>query len=119
MPPASMAKLMTMAVVFGALRDGSLEARPGVRRQRERMAQGRRAVSRLDHVRRARLEHPVEDLIRGVIVQSGNDACIIIAEGMAGTQEAFADMMNQEADRSAWPSRISATRPAMPIPSST
>ena len=42
-------------------------------------------------------EIALEDLIRGVIVQSGNDACIIIAEGMAGTEGAFAGLMNEHA----------------------
>jgi D-alanyl-D-alanine carboxypeptidase (penicillin-binding protein 5/6) len=39
----------------------------------------------------------VEDLIRGIVVQSGNDACIVVAEGLAGTEEAFADLMNKKA----------------------
>src|SRR3546814_3943700 len=37
----------------------------------------------------------VEDLLRGVIVQSGNDACIVLAEGLAGSEEAFAEIMNE------------------------
>jgi len=39
----------------------------------------------------------VEDLIRGIIVQSGNDACVVVAEGLAGSEEAFADRMNKKA----------------------
>ena len=69
---------------------------------------------------RARLDDPLEDLIRGVIVQSANDGCIIIAEGMAGTEATFVDLMNQEAreDRPR-PSRTSPTPPACPTPTST
>ena len=40
---------------------------------------------------------PVEDLIRGIIIQSGNDACIVVAEGLGGTVEGFVDMMNKRA----------------------
>ena len=39
----------------------------------------------------------VEDLLRGVIVVSGNDACVALAEGIAGTEENFAEMMNEKA----------------------
>lgn len=42
---------------------------------------------------------PVEDLIKGMIVQSGNDACVTLAEGIAGSEENFAQMMNREAQR--------------------
>jgi D-alanyl-D-alanine carboxypeptidase (penicillin-binding protein 5/6) len=42
---------------------------------------------------------PVEDLIKGMIVQSGNDACVALAEGIAGSEENFAQMMNREAQR--------------------
>ena len=40
---------------------------------------------------------PVEDLIRGIIIQSGNDACVVVAEGLGGTVEGFVDMMNKRA----------------------
>ena len=42
---------------------------------------------------------PVEDLIKGMIVQSGNDACVALAEAIAGSEESFAQMMNREAKR--------------------
>jgi D-alanyl-D-alanine carboxypeptidase (penicillin-binding protein 5/6) len=44
-------------------------------------------------------KEPVENLLQGIIVQSGNDACIVMAEGLAGTEEAFAEMMTAEARR--------------------
>ena len=67
----------------------------------------------------------VEDLIKGIIVQSGNDACIVVAEGLAGTEDAFARQMNARgpeigltnstfANASGWPDpnhRMSAARP--------
>jgi D-alanyl-D-alanine carboxypeptidase (penicillin-binding protein 5/6) len=99
MPPASMAKLMTMAVVFGALRDGSLKlgqefvVSEAAWRQGGAPSRGTTMFAELGSSIR------VEDLIRGVIVQSANDGCIVLAEGMAGSQEAFAELMNREAER--------------------
>ena len=94
-----MAKLMTMAVVFGALRDGSLRldqefvVSEAAWRQGGAPSHGTTMFAALGSSIR------VEDLIRGVIVQSANDGCIILAEGMAGSQEAFAELMNREAER--------------------
>jgi D-alanyl-D-alanine carboxypeptidase (penicillin-binding protein 5/6) len=99
MPPASMAKLMTMAVVFAALRDGSLKldqefvVSEAAWRQGGAPSRGTTMFAALGSSIR------VEDLIRGVIVQSANDGCIVLAEGMAGSQEAFAALMNKEAER--------------------
>lgn len=99
MPPASMAKLMTMAVVFGALRDGSLKldqefvVSEAAWRQGGAPSRGTTMFAALGSSIR------VEDLIRGVIVQSANDGCIILAEGLAGSQAAFAALMNEEAAR--------------------
>ncbi len=98
-PPASMAKLMTMAVVFEALRDGTLRpdqefvVSEAAWRQGGAPSRGTTMFAALGSSIR------VEDLIRGVIVQSANDGCIILAEGMAGSQEAFAGLMNDLAAR--------------------
>ena len=100
MPPASMAKLMTMAVVFQAIREGRLKldqefvVSEAAWRQGGAPSRGTTMFAALE-VSSIR----VEDLIRGVIVQSANDGCIILAEGMAGSQEAFAKLMNEEAAR--------------------
>ena len=53
----------------------------------------------------------VEDLIRGVIIQSGNDACVTLAEAIAGSEEEFARQMNEKAPNLAWPAARSPTRP--------
>ena len=98
-PPASMAKLMTMAVVFDALREGRLKldqefvVSEAAWRQGGAPSRGTTMFAALGSSIR------VDDLIRGVIVQSANDGCIILAEGMAGSQEAFAELMNKEAER--------------------
>ncbi len=96
-PPASLAKLMTMAVVFDALKAGevTLDTEYKVSTHAWRTggapAGGSTMFAELNSVIR------LEDLIRGVIVQSGNDAAIVIAEGMAGSEAAFAARMNKRA----------------------
>ncbi len=98
-PPASMAKLMTMAVVFKAIEEGRLsrdqefQVSENAWRTGGAVAGGSTMFAELGSSIR------VEDLIRGAIIQSGNDSCIILAEGMAGTEDAFTDLMNQEAER--------------------
>ncbi|GAA0292532.1 D-alanyl-D-alanine carboxypeptidase family protein [Rhodovulum strictum] len=92
MPPASMAKLMTLNMLFEALRDGriTLETRFSV--SSRAMAIGGSTMFLNDRDRPT-----VEELIRGIIVQSGNDACVVAAEGLAGTEEAFARLMTERA----------------------
>ena len=89
MPPASMSKLMTMYVVFEQLKLGRLrmdQALP-VSDAAWRMGGSKMFLER-------NTTATVEELARGVIIQSGNDACIVLAEAIAGSERAFADMMN-------------------------
>lgn len=92
MPPASMSKLMTVYMVFEALANGeiALDTRFTVSEKAWRMQGSKMFVGLGDDI-------TVEDLLRGVIVQSGNDACIVIAEGLAGSEEFFAEMMTDRA----------------------
>lgn len=92
LPPASMSKLMTIEVVFQAIREGrlSLDDRIPVSRTASRMGGSRMFIREGEEVR-------VEDLLRGIIVLSGNDACVAIAEGMSGSESAFAELLNQRA----------------------
>jgi D-alanyl-D-alanine carboxypeptidase (penicillin-binding protein 5/6) len=92
MPTASMSKIMTMFMVFEALEDGRLELddRLLVSEQAWRMGGSRMFVEVDTRVR-------VEDLIRGVIVQSGNDASVVLAEGLAGSEAEFARRMTERA----------------------
>lgn len=92
MPPASMSKIMTTYVVFQHLKDGrlSLDDELPVSEKAWRKGGSKMFVELGSHVR-------VEDLLRGVIVQSGNDACIVLAEGLAGSEEAFAEEMTKVA----------------------
>ena len=92
MVPSSMSKLMTMAVVFERLKSGrlTLEDTLPVSEKAWRMQGSKTFVALGSQVR-------VEDLIYGVIVQSGNDACVVLAEGLSGSEEAFAQEMNRKA----------------------
>ena len=92
MPPASMSKIMTVYMVFERLKDGrlSLDDKLSVSEKAWRMGGSKMYVEVGDQIR-------VEDLLRGVIVQSGNDACIVLAEGLSGTEEAFAEEMTDKA----------------------
>ncbi len=92
MPTASMSKLMTLYMVFEAIRDGRItpESRFVVSNRAQAMGGSRMFLE-------AGTSVPVIDLIRGIIVQSGNDACVVVAEGLAGTEEAFAAAMTARA----------------------
>jgi D-alanyl-D-alanine carboxypeptidase (penicillin-binding protein 5/6) len=90
--PASMSKLMTLYMVFDKLKHGELrldDTLP-VSEKAWRMQGSKMFVHVGDRVR-------VEDLLRGVIIQSGNDACIVLAEGIGGSEEAFAELMTERA----------------------
>ena len=96
-PPASLAKIMTMQVVFSSLKEGSLSLTDTFVVSENAWRKGGANSGGSTMFAKLNSEIPLEDLIRGVIVQSGNDSCIIIAEGMAGTEEAFAGLMNEHA----------------------
>ena len=91
--PASMSKLMTLYLLFERLKEGriSLDDTFPVSEKAWALNEGSTMFVGIDTQIR------VEDLIRGIIVQSGNDACIVVAEGLAGSEEAFAELMNERA----------------------
>jgi serine-type D-Ala-D-Ala carboxypeptidase (penicillin-binding protein 5/6) len=97
MPPASMAKLMTAAVVFNAIREGRLDLNDEFVISEAAWRQGGANSGGSTMFAKLNSSVRLEDLIRGMIIQSGNDACIAIAEGMAGTEATFANLMNAEA----------------------
>lgn len=92
MPTSSMSKIMTMYMVFDALEDGriSLNDELPVSEKAWRKGGSKMFVEVGDKVK-------VEDLIRGVIVQSGNDATIVLAEALAANEAKFAEIMTQKA----------------------
>ena len=94
MKPASMAKIMTVFIVFQRIADGSLRLDDSflVSEKAWRKGGSRSFVEVGSRV-------SVSDLLHGVIVQSGNDAAIVLAEGIAGTEDAFAEEMNYWAEK--------------------
>ena len=92
--PASLTKLMTAYLTFAALRQKTIALdQPVPVSQKAWKTGGSKMFIRVD------TQVPVEDLIKGMIVQSGNDACVALAEAIAGSEESFAQMMNREAKR--------------------
>lgn len=91
-PPASMSKMMFYYTVFSYLKEGkaTLEDMLPVSEKAWRTQGSKMFVPLGGRVK-------IEDLLRGVIIQSGNDACIVLAEGLAGSEQAFVDVMNRKA----------------------
>jgi serine-type D-Ala-D-Ala carboxypeptidase (penicillin-binding protein 5/6) len=91
-PPASMSKLMTINMLFEALRDGrvSLDSAFPVSSRAKAMGGSTMFLQETDRP-------TVSDLIHGMIINSGNDACVVVAEGLAGTEDAFAAQMTERA----------------------
>ncbi|MFA6115344.1 MAG: D-alanyl-D-alanine carboxypeptidase family protein [Sphingomonas sp.] len=97
MPPASMAKMMTVYVAFDLIKRGELkldqqfEVAPETWKKWHGPAAGSTMfLSTGEKV-------SVENLLKGIVTLSGNDACVVLAEGISGTEEAFANLMNQRA----------------------
>lgn len=95
--PASMSKLMTLAVLFEKLKSGKLTKETTFTVSENAWRKGGAPSGTAAMFAPLKSAVTVEDLIQGIIVQSGNDACMIVAEGMAGAEEAFAEMMNDYA----------------------
>ncbi len=94
MQPSSMSKLMTLYVLFDRLAGGglSMDDTFPVSEKAWRMG-GSKMFVRVD------TQVTIADLIRGIIIQSGNDACIVVAEGIGGDEASFASLMNETARR--------------------
>jgi D-alanyl-D-alanine carboxypeptidase (penicillin-binding protein 5/6) len=94
-PPASMSKLMTLNMLFEALHDGrvSLDTTFGVSAEAVKFTAAGGSTMYLQQGDRP----TVEELIRGMIINSGNDACTVVAEGLAGSEAEFAKQMNERA----------------------
>ena len=92
LPPASMSKLMTLNMLFEALQDGrvTMDTTFAVSAKARSMGGSTMFLNEQDRP-------TVRDLIYGIIINSGNDACVVVAEGLAGTEEAFAAQMTERA----------------------
>ncbi len=97
MPPASMSKLMTAYMIFDALKDGKMTLDTEFVVSENAWRKGGAKSGSSTMFLKPNQKVKVRDLIRGIIIQSGNDACIVAAENMAGSEEIFADMMTKKA----------------------
>ncbi len=97
MSPASMSKLMTVLMVFEAIASGAISEDEEFFVSDNAWKKGGASSGGSTMFLKARSKVAVKDLLRGVIIQSGNDACIALAEGIAGSEENFATMMNARA----------------------
>lgn len=95
--PASMSKLMTALLVFDALKDGRIRMDTEFLISEDAWRRGGAPAGGSTMYAKLNSQVKLSDLIQGVIVQSANDACIAIAQGMAGSEPAFADRMTQRA----------------------
>jgi D-alanyl-D-alanine carboxypeptidase (penicillin-binding protein 5/6) len=91
--PASMSKLMTLEILFQRLKKGQITLNDTFPVSERAWAHNEGSTMFVGINSQVR----IEDLIRGIVVQSGNDACIVVAEGLAGTEEAFVEEMNKRA----------------------
>src|SRR6476620_8137062 len=96
-PPASMSKLMTLAVVFRELKAGRLKLEDQFKVSEHAWRTGGAPSGSSAMFAPLNSMVSVNDLIQGITVQSGNDSCIILAEGIAGSEEAFGKKMNDYA----------------------
>lgn len=97
MPPASMSKLMTAYMIFDALKKGTLTLEDEFTVSDNAWKKGGAKSGSSTMFLNPKSKVKVKDLLRGIIIQSGNDACIVAAENMAGSEEAFAVLMTKKA----------------------
>ncbi len=95
--PASLAKLMTAEYVFHELKEGRIKLTDEYTVSETAWRKGGAPSHGSTMFAAIHSKIPVDDLLRGMIIQSGNDACIVLAEGLAGTENEFADKLTQRA----------------------
>ena len=96
-PPASLSKLMTAEVVFNEIKQGRLQPTTELSVSTNAWRKGGAPSRTSSMFLPINSKATVDDLLRGVIVQSGNDACIVLAEGISGTEGEFAELMTRRA----------------------
>ncbi|MFA7639389.1 MAG: D-alanyl-D-alanine carboxypeptidase family protein [Parvibaculum sp.] len=99
MYPASMSKLMTLEMLFNALREGTVSMDDEFRVSEYAWRAGGAASGSSTMFADLNSYVPVHAILRGIIVQSGNDACIATAEALSGSESAFAEAMNERAKK--------------------
>jgi serine-type D-Ala-D-Ala carboxypeptidase (penicillin-binding protein 5/6) len=96
MPPSSMSKLMTVELVFQRLKDGRLKPESTMHVSETAWRQGQKDNESKMWVA-INSDVSVDDLLKGIIVQSGGDACVVVAEALGGSESGFAEMENARA----------------------
>ena len=97
--PASMSKLMTVYVLLSKIKDGEVSLDDKYTVSENAWRKGGAASGGSTMFLKIGQEVKVEDLLKGILIQSGNDACIVVAENLAGSEEEFASMMNETAEK--------------------
>ena len=98
-PPASMSKLMTLAVVFKGLKSGQIKTSDEFLMSVNAWRKGGAPSGTSAMMVPVNTKVTLDELIKGIAIQSGNDACIAVAEGMSGSEANFAKAMTEEARR--------------------
>ena len=98
-PPASMSKLMTVYVLLNKIKEGEISLDDTFRVSENAWRKGGAASGGSTMFLKIGQEVSVENLIKGIIIQSGNDACITVAENIAGSEEEFASLLNETAQK--------------------
>jgi serine-type D-Ala-D-Ala carboxypeptidase (penicillin-binding protein 5/6) len=99
MPPASMSKLMTLALLFKALKSGQVKGSDEIVMSVNAWRKGGAPSGTAAMMVPVNTKAHIDEILQGIIVQSGNDACIAVAESLGGSEEAFAKLMTAEARR--------------------
>lgn len=114
MPPASMSKLMTVYLIFDRLKSGLLSLDDEFTVSENAWRKGGAASGGSTMFLKIGESVRVDDLLKGIIVQSGNDACIVAAENIAGSEEDFAVLMNETAKKLGLKNSIFANSTGLP-----
>ena len=96
-PPASMSKLMTVYILMQKIRDGSIKLEDTFSVSENAWRKGGAATGGSTMFLSIGDNVSVENLIKGIVIQSGNDACIVVAENISGSEEDFSILMNKTA----------------------
>ena len=98
-PPASMSKLMTVYILMSKIKDGSIKLDDTFSVSENAWRKGGAATGGSTMFLSIGDNVSVENLIKGIVIQSGNDACIVVAENVAGSEDDFVDLMNKTAKK--------------------
>ncbi len=114
--PSSMMKLMTAETVFHAIKQGEVKLTDEYRVSENAWRNGGAPSGGSTMFAAIHSKISVDDLLHGAIIQSGNDACMVLAEGIAGNERAFADMMTRRARELGMPKSTFANSNGLPDP---